>query len=175
MRADLFGGKHHGEWLADFTTAPPNYSAEGTVERVSLPQLGELMHDHWITGSASAAYQLKMVGYNSTTLLASASGLLRFDMREGMFPHIALGSAPLHVRHFSGLLTLHDGEFEIRDSKLESTNGVFLVNGTASVSNKLDFKLVHEGAPGFSITGTLAEPQTSHTETQAALRPSTQR
>jgi uncharacterized protein involved in outer membrane biogenesis len=172
LRADFLGGRHRGEWQADFGVTPPAYSGEGTLERVSLAQVSDLMDDGWISGTGSAAYQLKTAGYSSATLLASASGALRFEMREGAFPHVVLGASTLHVRRFAGRMALHDGQFEMHDARLESPGGSFLVNGTASMAKKLDFKLAQEGAPVFSITGTLAEPRTAHAETQAALRPS---
>ena len=172
LRADVLGGRHRGEWQADFAVTPPAYSGEGTLERVSLAQVSDLMEDAWITGTGSAAYQLKTAGYTAATLLASASGTLRFEMREGAFPHVILGGTALHVRRFAGGLALQDGQFEMHDARLESPGGTFLVNGTASMAKRLDFKLAQEGAPAFSVTGTLAEPRTVPAETQAALRPS---
>jgi hypothetical protein len=172
IQADVLGGEHRGEWRASFLTTPPSYSGDGTLEGVSLADLGELMHDGWITGTGSAAYRITTSGYAATALLASANAALRFEMHDGAFPHIVLGSAPLHVRRFSGELSLHDGDFTIQDGRLESSKVDFLVTGTASSAKKLDFKLLHEGASGFTITGTLAEPRAVHTETQAALQPS---
>ena len=172
LKADVLGGEHRGEWRASYVVSPPSYSGEGTLEGVALTELGELMHDGWITGTGSAVYRITTSGYAANVLLASAGGTLRFEMHDGSFPHLILGNSPLRVRRFTGELSLHDGEFAIQEARLESSKGNFQVTGTVSSARKLDFKLFHDGAAGFTITGTLAEPLAVHADTQAALQPS---
>ena len=36
LRGDVLGGKHVGDWEADFTAKPPAYSGSGTLERIAL-------------------------------------------------------------------------------------------------------------------------------------------
>ena len=132
------------------------------------------MRDPWISGTTSAKYQIKMAGFSSSELIGSASGSVWFNMRDGALPRIALGGDPLKIRRFTGLLTLNDGEVLIRDGTLNSPAANFVVSGKASLKGKLDFKLVPEGSPGFSVTGTLAEPRVAvahHPDTRAALKP----
>jgi len=176
LRGDVLGGKHIGEWEADFTVKPPEYSGSGTLERVSLDQLSANMHDDWITGSGSATYRVKTSGLDATELFASAVSTLTMDARDGTLPHIALGegTGPLQMRRLAARLSLRDGEFEVQEGKLETTTGTFQVSGTASLIRVLNLKLTREGAPGFNVTGTLTEPHVSPTvspETQAALKP----
>ncbi len=175
LRAEVLGGKHSGEWQADFTVKPPAYSGNGILERVSLAQLAEVMGDGWITGAATARYRLTTSGYSAADLLASADGTLQFEMHDGILAHILLSSsATLHVSHFKGRVALRDGQFEIQEGKLEAPSGIYHVSGTASLGNKLDIRLLHDASHGFSITGTLAEPRVSavtRPETQAALKP----
>ena len=52
LRADLLGGKHQGDWQADFTLSPPVYAGSGTVTGISLQQMADAMHDPWIAGTA---------------------------------------------------------------------------------------------------------------------------
>jgi hypothetical protein len=62
----------------------------------------------------------------------------------------------------------------MQQTKLETTDGVYHVSGTASLGQKLDVKLVRGASRGFNITGTLSSPRVvpvSSTETQAALKP----
>lgn len=176
LRADVLGGKHIGEWEADFTAKPPEYSGSGTLERVSLDQLSASMNDDWITGSATATYRVKTSGADASELLASAVGSFKLDARDGLLSHIALteGTGPLQLRRLAGDLTFQDGKFEIQDGKLETPAGIFQVNGTASLTRVLNLKLSREGATGFTVTGTLTEPHVSpivSPETQAALKP----
>lgn len=168
------GGKHVGEWHADFTLKPPQYSGAGTFERIALGQLAESMHDGWISGTASAKYKIEIAGRSTSELVQSANGTVEFNMHDGALPHIALVSGPLKVRRFTGTLAIHDGEVEMREAALDSPPATFAVSGRASLSRKLDFKLVQEGSQGFNITGTIAEPRVvslPHPETRAALKP----
>jgi hypothetical protein len=175
LRGEVIGGKHHGEWRADFTAKPPTYSGAGTLESVSLGQVAEAMHDPWISGTVSAKYKIDMTGLASGELAGSAKGSVQFNMRDGSLPHIALASGPLRVRRFTGLLALHDGQVEIQEGVLDSPSASFAVTGKASLSRKLDFKLAQEGSAPWSVTGTLAEPRVAlanRAETRAALKPS---
>jgi hypothetical protein len=174
VRAEVLGGKHHGEWRANFSIKPPAYSGSGSLESASLAQLSEAMHDNWITGTANVKYQIDLAGYSSSEILDSAEGNLSFDMRDGALPHILVAALPLRVRHFTGILTLRQGAVQLQQATLESPTTNYAVTGKASMSRKLDFKLVPEGSPGMTVTGTLSEPRVSpvrRPETQAALKP----
>jgi AsmA-like C-terminal region len=176
LRGDVLGGKHQGEWKADFTAKSPEYSGSGTLERVALGQLAEVMQDDWITGTVSATYHATISGLSKAELLSSASTSLQVDARDGLLPHVALPSAtgPLQMRRFVGRLLLRSSMFEIQEGKLETSSGSYQVSGTASLSRILDLKLLRDGAPGFTITGTLTEPHvvsTTAPETRAALKP----
>ena len=176
LTADLLGGSHRGDWEANFRATPPTYSGAGELQRVSLAQLAEAMHDGWITGTASARYRFVSSGNTLNNFLSSATGSLQFDAREATLPHIALasGNAPLRVRRFTGNLGLHDGAFELKEGKLETAGVLYLVSGTASLEQALDIKFSRLGARGFNVTGTLSAPKVlpaTAVETQAALKP----
>jgi AsmA family/AsmA-like C-terminal region len=176
LRGDVLGGKHIGEWAADFTAKSPEYSGSGTLERIALGQLSESMNDDWITGSATATYRAKASGLNAAELFASAASAVKIEARDGLLRHIALGEAagPLQMRRLAAHLSLQDGKFELQEGKLETAAGIYQISGTASLTRVLNLKLTHEGAPGFNITGTLTEPHVSPIlaqETRAALKP----
>ena len=176
LRGDVLGGRHVGEWQADFTAKPPEYGGSGTLERISLNQLSESMNDDWITGSATAIYRVKASGLDATALFASATGTWQVDAREGLLRHVALSelAGPLQMHRLAAYLSLHNGSFEIQEGKLETRAGIYQVSGTASLTRALNLKLTQAGAQGFDITGTLTEPHVSlilTPETQAALKP----
>jgi AsmA family len=176
LRADVLGGKHVGEWKADFTSKPPQYSGSGTLERVELGQLADAMNDGWIMGSATATYRASASGLTANELFASASGTLQVQAWEGALPHIVLPekAAPLQMRELNARLILRNAKFEVENGKLLAADGVYQVSGTASFARVLNLKLTREGAPGFDITGTLSEPRVSQVaapETRAALKP----
>ncbi|MGA8270807.1 MAG: AsmA family protein [Candidatus Sulfotelmatobacter sp.] len=184
LRADLLGGKHNGEWQADFTGVSPVYTGSGTLTGISLEQVASAMHDPWISGTGEGTYQLKASGTNSAEFWQSAEGSLRFDLRDGVLEHISLANdeAPLRIVRWQGHAKLNDGKIEIVEDELDSPSGAYGISGTASLGQVLDFKLTagpHVKMAGagvlvYSITGTVAEPRvvvTPAPETQARLKP----
>jgi len=174
VRGEVMGGKHRGDWRASFTAKPVTYSGTGTLENVALGQVATAMHDDWIRGTANGRYTIEMAGVSSPELAASSHGTLQFNLRDGALPHIALSGSPLRMRRFIGSLDFRGPRVEMREATLDSPSASFVVNGTASMSKKLDFKLVQEGASAFNVTGTLSDPQVTpanRAETRAALKP----
>jgi uncharacterized protein involved in outer membrane biogenesis len=176
VRGNFLGGRHAGEWTADFTLKPPKYAGSGALEHASLAQLADAMHDGWVNGTATANYQVTASGWNTPNLLASATASLQIDAQDARLPHIALGSTagPLHLHRFAGRFLVRNGKLEIQNGKIETANGNYQISGSASFDRNLDVKLSREDGTGFNITGTLTEPQVSPataSETQAALKP----
>jgi uncharacterized protein involved in outer membrane biogenesis len=183
LHADLLGGKHRGDWQADFTAGSPVYSGIGTLTGISLGQMANAMHDPWISGTASGTYQITASGVDSTAFWKSAEGGLQFEVRDGIFPHISLENdeGPLRVAHWQGHARLRGGKIEIEKQKLISSAGAYEIGGTASLGQVLDLKLARDadvrparaGSLVYSVTGTVAEPRValSTPETQARLKP----
>lgn len=182
LQADLLGGRHRGDWQADFTVASAVYSGTGTFTGISLGQMAETMRDPWISGTAAGIYQITASGADSTTFWQSAEGAWQFDLRDGILPHISLASdeGPLRVARWQGHARLRGGKIEIEKGKLISAAGNYEISGTASLGRVLDLKLSRgtvvkpagAGALVYSITGTVAEPRVALTtpETQARLK-----
>lgn len=176
ITADLLDGKHRGDWTIVLSRNVPEVSGSGTVQRASLGQLASAMHDGWITGTGSGTYHFNWAGKSLEDWLTFASGTLRFEVQDGVLPHIALarGDSPLRIRRFNGRITLRDGKFDIQDAKLETPDGLYLVSGSASTGNKIDIQLARRGTRGFNVTGTLSAPRVlpaSLPETRAELKP----
>ena len=178
LSADILGGKHHGEWRADFGVKPAICSGRGNFTGVSLATLADVVKDAGIAGTVAASYEMK--GTCPEEFWKSAEGTLQFVMKDGSLPHFALGenTEPFEVTRFAGQARLHSGEIEMKDAKLDSTNGTFEVSGTASLQGELDLKMAAAGgattAQGYAINGTLAEPRVvrvSTADTQARLKP----
>ena len=176
LRGEILGGRHTGEWRVDFTVNPPTYHGNGSLEKVALGQLAEAMHDDWITGTTNVEYRAGSAGWTRAELLSHAEAAFQVETREGSLPHLTLAgeSAPLRISRFVGRLLLHAGKFEIDQGKLQTPGGIYQLSGTASLDRVLDFKLARDGAPGFSITGTVDQPRVAVSttpDTQAALKP----
>ncbi len=184
LRADLLGGKHRGDWQADFTGASPVYTGTGNLSGIALQQAAHAMHDSWISGTAEGTYRLTAAGADSAAFWQSADGVVQFDLRDGVLSHISLASdeGPLHITRWQGRARLRDGKIEIEQGKLISPAGAYEISGVASLGQVLDFKIArgadtrsaHAGSVAYGITGTLAEPRvvvTPAPETQARLKP----
>ncbi len=183
LRGDVLGGKHRGDWQADFTAGPAAYTGSGAFTGISLRQMADAMRDPWISGTAGGTYQITASGADATAFWESAEGELQFDLREGVLSHISLATddGPLRVGRWQGRAELQGGEIEIEKGKLVSSTGSYEISGTASLGRELDLKLSRAtgvkpervGSQVYSITGTLAEPRVTLTtpETQARLKP----
>jgi hypothetical protein len=176
LSGEVLGGKHVGVWEADLRASPAAFKGSGEFARVSMNDLAEAMHDGWISGTGNATYRFTSNGANAKEALTNAEGTLDFDIRNGALSHIVLASAapPLQVHRFAGQLILGKGEFKIDQAKLETTDGVYHVSGTATLEQKVDVKLTRAPSRVFNITGTLSSPRVvlaNSNETQAALKP----
>jgi len=174
LQGEVLGGKHTGEWTADFTAKPPEYSGSGTFEAVELGQLSQATHDGWITGSGTASYTSSASGLTAGELMASADATLQITALEGTLPHIVLDNeeGPLRVRGFTGKVLLQKGQFEIAEGRLESANGVYQLSGTSSLTGELDLRLLRANSSGFTIVGPFTAPNVTQaaTDAQAALK-----
>jgi uncharacterized protein involved in outer membrane biogenesis len=177
LNADLLGGKHRGEWQADFSVKAPVCGGSGTLTAISLARLADAMKDGWIAGTANTKYEIQ--GPCAAGFWTSAEGALQFDMKDGTLPHVALAddAESLKVTRFTGQARLHADKIEMKDASLDSAGGKFQVSGSASLNGQLDFKLARvpgsAAAAGYTISGTLAEPRvtrSSSPETQARLK-----
>jgi uncharacterized protein involved in outer membrane biogenesis len=176
LNADFLGGKHRGEWHADFGLKPALCSGSGNFVGLALAGLADAVKNAGITGSADASYEVK--GPCPEEFWKSAEATLGFVMKDGSLPHFSLGedAEPLEVTRFAGQARLHGGEIEMKDARLDSTGGTFEVSGTASLKGELDLKLARgpgNAAAAYTIGGTLAEPRVARAgaETQARLKP----
>jgi len=162
MNADVLSGKYRGEWRADFSTKPAACKGTGTFTGVSLANLAEVMKDPWILGKASASFEVK--GPCPANFWQTADGILQVEMKDGAFSHVILGDGiePFRVNRLTAQAQLRAGRIEIVDAKVDSPDGRYLLNGTASLKRDVDLKLTRNpnGAAGggYVITGTVAEP-----------------
>lgn len=162
LTAGLLGGKCRGEWQTDFTVKPAISSGNGKVDGISLAALAEIMKDPWIAGSANGSFEFTATGSAAAELWQSADAALRFEVQNGVLPHISLeDEGPLQILRLAGQARLHGKQFEIKDAMLDSPSASFLLSGTASSKRELEMKLVQANVAsgGYTITGTLAEPR----------------
>ena len=157
---------------AQTSAQPVRYHGSGTLQDVSLEQMGMLMNDTWITGTADGNFDVSGSGDSFRELLARSDGKLQFVMRNGSLPHIEIpGSAgPLPVHRFGGELRLKKGVWELSAGRLESRDGFYQVSGTTSPSSGFDFVLTRGDEQSWTVTGTMAEPHVAPVDRGEAHR-----
>jgi len=178
LKADLLRGKYRAFWEADFAAAPAAFHGRGGVTEIALARLADTINDPGIEGTLSGTYEMTATGSSAAEFWHSAEGTLRFEVRDGTLPHIALAKdeEPLKLSRLSGQARFHGGAFEMKDVRLDSASEKFHVSGTASLTRELNLKLARAGSgatSGYGITGTLAVPHVAPlpgTE-QARLKP----
>src|SRR6266496_4897458 len=88
FNADFLGGKHRGQWSADFSGKAALCEGKGSLSGVSLTGFADAMKDEWIAGVGSGTYAVK--GPCSAEFWTSSEGTLQFDMRDGSLAHVVL-------------------------------------------------------------------------------------
>jgi AsmA family len=201
LRAQLLQGTHQGNWIIDLSgydasspdapthnvsaqssTHPVRYHGSGTLQNIELEQVGRLMNDDWIEGTADASFDGSGYGNSFREMLSHSDYQLTFAMRNGSLPHIEIPGSPvpLPVHRFSGELQLKRSVWELSAGRLESRDGIYQVTGTVSPDSQVDFVLTRGDELSWTLTGTLADPlvapadraETRNAETDAnAVKP----
>jgi AsmA family len=183
LRAQLLQGSHQGDWTIDLAShdgpdhdaanQPMHYHGTGALQNIALAQVGALMNDEWITGTADGSFDFDGSGGSFHEVLAGAEGHLQFTMRNGSLTHIEMaGSGALPVHRFTGELRLKKGVWEVSSARLESRDGVYRVSGTAATGSGLDFVLTRGDERSWNLTGTLARPRVAAAgRTEANAKP----
>jgi len=186
VRGQLLQGTHQGNWIIDASTQASihdasahdeptpsvRYHGTGTLHDISLEQLGTLMNDDWIGGTADGKFVLEGSVDSFRELLARSDGKLQFVMRNGSLPHVEIPGAPvpLPVHRFAGELHLKKGAWELAAGRLESRDGIYRVSGTLSPSSGLAFVLTRGDEQSWNLTGTLAKPHVEPVDETEAKR-----
>ncbi len=163
LRGQLLQGKYQGRWTIDARHRPTEYRGSGTLQGISLSQvgvlMGTLMNDGWITGTADGNFELNGTGETLNDLLTRSDGKLQFAMRDGSLPHLQLPgtTGPMPVRRFTGELNLNQGTWALSAGNLESRGTVFHIKGNASAEKGVDFVLTRSDESSWNLTGTLSK------------------
>jgi AsmA protein len=159
LEADFFGGRHRGEWQADFDVKPAVCKGSGKFADVALAEIAEAMNDDWMAGTANASYEIS--GKCPGGFWQSAEGTVRVEGSDVSFPHISIAghAQGLSAARFSGQADLHDATIDIKSGSLEAPDATYALHGTATLTRELDIQLIRNGGANYTVSGTLAEPR----------------
>jgi len=157
FHSNVLGGRHSGDWEADFTKDPPAYLLTGALENISLSQLAKPMRSNWISGTARGSYEMTLSGWNEADLHTTARGTLALFARDGTLTRFG-PSGTLKFGRLEATFTTGESLVVVSEGKLENALGVYEVSGVASFGHKIDLKFVRDAGHGFVVSGTLEEP-----------------
>jgi len=175
LHAQLLQGTHQGNWTVDVssrdaisTSANPgiHYAGTGVLRGISLGQLGTLMGNSWIEGTADGTFNLNGSANSLSEVPARSDGKMQFAMRTGSLPHLKFPDAanPLLVQRFNGYLLLKKGVWELAGGKLQTQATTYQVNGTASAEGQLNFSIKHGNEESWALIGTISAPRLERRE-----------
>jgi len=175
VQAQVLQGRHQGLWVIDASAQPLHYRASGTLQGISLAQVGVAMNDPWVTGTADARFDLASTGATFADLLAHADGQLKFAMQNGSFSRLELPDAakPFPVHLFAARLQVKNGTWNLNAGRIESHDGIYQISGTASPTG-LNMVLTRGDEQSWNVTGTLLKPRTARagrTEARTVIKP----
>ncbi len=161
VRADLFGGKHTGEWSADLTGEQPTYTGTGAIEHVALEQIGTAMRDNWAAGAARVEYEVRLGGWDLAALARSASGAMDFEWKNGALTHLALENpaSPMRFTRFTGKLAWKGNGFALTEGRFESSGGEYDAAGSISLGRELEITIARGDVVEYAVSGTMAQPR----------------
>jgi hypothetical protein len=157
VRGTVLGGRHTGDWEADFTKEPPAYMLTGALEKVALSELARPMRSNWISGTARGSYEMTLSGWNETDLHASARGTLALFARDGTLARLG-PAGTLKFARLEATFTTGESLVVVSEGKLENAQGLYEVSGVASFGHRLDLKFLRDAGHGFVVSGTLEDP-----------------
>ena len=158
FRGTVLGGRHTGDWDADFTKDVPAYTLTGTLEKLSLSQLAKPMRSNWISGTGRGSYEMTLSGWNGAELRASARGTLALFARDGTLTRFG-PEGTLKFGRLEATFTTGESLVVVSEGKLENAQGVYGVSGVASFAHKVDLKFLRGEGHGFAVSGTLEDPK----------------
>jgi len=169
--AELLGGSQTGQWQADFTGDAPVYSGSGKLANIAAGQLAGMVRAALGTGTVNGTYQIKMSGWTARELWSSASAASDFDWRNGLLRNVQLGGVPLQFTDFAGHIALEGGVFRIPTSKMQSSGGIYALNGSIT-GGELALQFERDNSAAYRLRGTLQKPLVETTPaTEASLKP----
>ena len=161
LRAALLQGSFQGKWMVDASGSSPIYRGSGSLQNISLGQVGAVMGDGWISGNGEGSLDLTTSGEGVDDLIENVDARLQFTMRDGSLSHMQMPGmrSPLSVHRFVGELHAKKGAWTLSNATLESRDGLYQVNGTAERGTGLNFVLTRSDQRTWNLTGTLAKPR----------------
>lgn len=154
--ADVFEGKHEGEWAFDFSGSQPKITGTGFIQRARMEAVNAALDDQIGRGTLDLQYRLVMQGRTVDELASSAAGSGLFAWKNGVIDsvHSATTDTPaLSFSSWSGHFSVEKRNVRLDTTKMSSPTGVRQVTGEISFNREWNLRFVRADGSGFVTTG----------------------
>jgi AsmA protein len=172
--ADLFDGKHDGDWTFDFSGPSPRISGEGFIRRARIEMMHATIDEQTATGMLDIDYRLMMSGSNFSQIVASASGGGTFSWHNGSIQNVKSDEETpvnVHFGNWSGHFMIEKQQIALQSTTMDSSSGVQEVTGEISFNQPWNLKFIHSNGMGLADTGAIASPVLWNAKTTATEAP----
>jgi len=165
LRAQVFGGRHIGSWVADFTGPHPRYSGEGRLQGVTATEFAKGQSS--CSGTVDLSYSVSFAGKTRGEILKSAAAEGDFLWSNGGFNRVFLPLAVggksvangfLRFSEFRGHANLKDGLVELSRSRIAAFPGIYEISGTVGLDQRISLSMVSKTLR-YNLGGTLDLPE----------------
>jgi hypothetical protein len=161
LTADIFDGKHDGEWTFDFSGLRPSMDGIGSVKHARMDLIRAALDDQEGNGVLDLSYQLSMSGSSLDQLTASVQGSGSFSWRNGVIQAANTDvDVPDNLRFavWSGRFAVDKQHVALQNTKMDSLSGTQQVSGEISFDDRWKLKLQRTNASGLVATGSTSTP-----------------
>ena len=158
-RAELFGGATSSDWRIDFSGSEPEYESTGAATQIQAERLATLLKTSIGSGVLQLHYKLKMAGWDSIALAASAAAETGFTWRGGALRVTPDGKSSWRVLSGEGNAALGKDGWSIPDSKWQTPTGIYQLSGTVSRDSAIALEFTQKTGALWRVAGSLAKPQ----------------
>lgn len=169
--ADLFDGKHDGDWTFDFSGPRPTMIGVGTIRKAQMYLVRAALDEHPGTGTIDLDYRLAMNGSSLDQLAATVAGSGSFSWRDGLIQTVnpdADEPVDLSFGLWTGQFTFEKQRITLQNTRMDSPSGMQEVSGEISFDRPWNLRLLRTVGNGFVAADTAANPPASHQKTSVA-------
>ena len=174
LTADVFDGRHEGEWIFDFSGPSPRISGEGSIRHAQMDTLHATLGEKSATGTLDLDYRLAMSGSNFLQIMASAEGSGAFSWHNGSIQNVKSDDGTrvnVHFGSWSGHFTVEKQQIALSSTKMDSSSGVQEVTGEISFNQPWNLKFIHSNGMGLADSSAIANPVLWNAKTTATEAP----
>lgn len=146
LTAEVFSGKHTGNWTFDFSGPTPVITGSGDLEKVEAAQIAHAGSRDFGSGIVTVKYEFKTAGRTFGQLASALKGAGSFSWKNGSIEtstNAGGASEGLPFQLWSGQFAIDHRAVALVHSKMDSKNGVRDLSGEIALTGTPILRLVN--------------------------------